>query len=382
MRRWFAVFVWAVTVMSGLGFVQRGQAAAETVSGNAALVYWQAFDGLPDLMADKYKKGIATPLDQPLDDEIVQLFEDRRHVLMLLHRGTRRTHCDWGIEVAEDGPEAILPHLALARDLARLAVLRARHRFHEGRQTEGVSDVLGTMTLGRYAGRDRTLVGILIDNAIQHMAQDVVAAYLPRLSKSALDKLATGFARLPAQNSFAQCMVSEGVFAPWLIQRIKATKTDAEVLAVCRSLVGDEDEKAEQFIEKSGGRDGIIRYTTALKPLYDTLPGLVNRPYDQDSTPFQTLVRDAMENPVGELLFPALDKAWHAHRRYQCRNAMLRAAVDIAQRGKTALVQHHDPTDGNNFEYAEFDGGFELRSKLKESAVAENVVRLVVGKMP
>ena len=273
-----------------------------------------------------------------------------------------------------------MPHLGPARNLSRLAVLRARHRFHVGRDQDGVADILAAMSLGRHAGRDRTLVGLLVDNAIQTMAQNVVAAYLLKLSPTAMEQLASGIAQLPPQNSFSQCMVSEAAFVPWLIDHVEATTSDAELLTACRRMVGDD--LADELIEKSGGRDGIIEHTTALIPLYARLPGLVDRPIQHDDTPFLRLLDDANSNPVGALLYPALDKAWHAHRRYQCRNAMLRAALDITRRGKEVLSRHHDPTDGGNFEYIELDQGFELRSKLRQAPDSEKVVRLVVGQMP
>ena len=37
-------------------------AAANDASGNAALVYWQAFDGLKDVNTQDYQQAMSTPL--------------------------------------------------------------------------------------------------------------------------------------------------------------------------------------------------------------------------------------------------------------------------------------------------------------------------------
>jgi hypothetical protein len=47
------------------------------------------------------------------------------------------------------------------------------------------------------------------------------------------------------------------------------------------------------------------------------------------------------------------------------RRALLAAALDVQLDGRDALKNHADPVVGGLFEYAPFEGGFDLRSKWK-----------------
>ena len=155
MRQKPIVFACYFFVASCLAILTSPPTIAKNVNGNAALVYWQAYDGLPEVSAEEYRKAMVMPVDRSLDEKIVERCEGASHALLLLHRASTRTYCDWGIDFSEDGAEAILPHLAPARGLARLALLRARQRFFEGSESEAISDVLAVIALARHAGRDR-----------------------------------------------------------------------------------------------------------------------------------------------------------------------------------------------------------------------------------
>lgn len=352
-------------------------ASAQKVNGNAALIYWQAFDGIPDVNGDMYAEAMKTPSGQGLESDITRKITSASHSLRLLERANQRTYCDWGVDFQEDGAETILPHLAPARGLARLGLLRARQRFSEGRHEAAVNDVLSVMTLARHAGRDRSLVGMLVGHAIQRMGHDVTAIYLPELPKGALEHLEAGLAQLPARNSFAQCMVTEAEFAPWLVRRVKATRNDSELLELCGSLGGSTP--ADDFITQSGGRQGIIDHASKLISLYDSLPGMVHRPTQVETARFASVVKTASQNPVGKLFFPALDKAWHAHRRSVCEEAMLQAAIGVVRRGEGTLAQLRDPTNGKEFKLVRQEPGFELQSELKVRHGGDEMLRLRVG---
>jgi len=70
-------------------------------------------------------------------------------------------------------------------------------------------------------------------------------------------------------------------------------------------------------------------------------------------------------NPVTDLLFPALPRAYVPKMRFDIRRALLSAALAVQLDGKDALRKHPDPVVGGPFEYVAFKGGFELRSKWK-----------------
>jgi hypothetical protein len=70
-------------------------------------------------------------------------------------------------------------------------------------------------------------------------------------------------------------------------------------------------------------------------------------------------------NPVFKLVFPAYDRMRRLQARADVRRALLWAALAVQLDGRDALKNHPDPVAGGPFEHVAFEGGFELRSKLK-----------------
>ena len=66
-----------------------------------------------------------------------------------------------------------------------------------------------------------------------------------------------------------------------------------------------------------------------------------------------------------KVFFPAIVNVRRAQSRMEVRRALLSAALAVWQDGPDALKHIPDPVLGGSFDYAPFDGGFELSSKLK-----------------
>ena len=92
-------------------------------TANAALRYWRAFDALSGLSKEQ-EKIVEEWRSTPLDQASAALVRDSA-ALKGLHQGAKAPCCDWGLNY-DDGVGMLMPHLARARTLARLACLRAR----------------------------------------------------------------------------------------------------------------------------------------------------------------------------------------------------------------------------------------------------------------
>jgi hypothetical protein len=66
---------------------------------------------------------------------------------------------------------------------------------------------------------------------------------------------------------------------------------------------------------------------------------------------------------VFKLFFPAVAKVRQSQARAEVRRALLSAAIAVQLDGPAVLRTHPDPVAGGPFEYTNFPGGFELRSK-------------------
>src|SRR5579871_1613698 len=89
-------------------------------------------------------------------------------------------------------------------------------------------------------------------------------------------------------------------------------------------------------------------------------------PLDQFQEEFEReSKKQRSSNPVFHVFFPALDRVRWSQARMDVRRALLSAAIAVQLDGREALMKHPDPVVGGPFEYTAFEGGFELRSKLK-----------------
>ena len=208
---------------------------AATPAPNAAVIYWQAFSELPELLPETekevYEAAAANPnaLESAELKPIVARFEPALHDL---HRAVRVPVCDWNLDY-DAGPECRLPHIQSARALAKAALVRARLEFATGSIDDAVADGVATLKLARDCASSRLLISLLVGDAIEKSATEVLAASLSRLSPAQLDQLSKAIVALPAPPSAAACIRNEGqMFAGWLsrslsVEEAKATAANA-----------------------------------------------------------------------------------------------------------------------------------------------------------
>lgn len=156
----------------------------------------------------------------PLDATALKLIDSSRSSRMYLHRGARLQRCDWSLDY-QDGIGLLLPHLAKARDLARLVALHARQEFAQGHWQAGVEDTTAILGLARHVGADPIMICLLVSYAIESIAIEATAPYLPEL-KALAPRLLADFEALPAAATFPQTVLNEKKhMAGWLIEKLK-----------------------------------------------------------------------------------------------------------------------------------------------------------------
>ena len=143
----------------------------------------------------KYEAAIKTTTE-PITDELRPIVARFDTALRELHRAGGVAACDWNLDY-DAGPELLLPHLQKARDLSRVALLRARLRFAAGATDEALGDVLAVLKMARDCGGSPVLISLLVDIAMENMATEVLAANLPKLTPQQLDGLAAAGRRSP-----------------------------------------------------------------------------------------------------------------------------------------------------------------------------------------
>jgi len=342
---------------------------------NAALSYWQAFATLPHLTDVEQNKLTSECLTMPLDAPTRELVDKADYALQMMHRGAALPQCDWGIS-PEDGIYARLPHGPAARVLSSLACLRARMRFEEGNAL-GVSDILAGMALGRHVSQDGLMIVLLVGYNIEHRMSDALALYLPKLNAKEIQDVRTRLTTLPSGGSAAKSLLIEEKFGlDWLIRIVKDMKDQDKLLAQLaplfmkegpgRSTPQEQLAKAREFVKACGGSaDRIIRFAEKVRPSYASVASKFDLPPSEFEKEFQNEEKKQFGNPVFEVMFPALRKVHQQQARAYVRRALLSAAIAVQLDGPSAQKNVPDPVIGEPFEYVAFEGGFQLRSKLK-----------------
>jgi len=357
----------------------------EGLAANAALKYWQAFATMPKL-SDAEQNQLADALNKPLDARVKETVAQTEYSLQMMHDGAALPRCEWGM-AEEQGLYLRLPNGAAARVLCNLACLRARLRIEEGKQKEAVDDLLAAVIMGRHASFAGTNIMLLTGYALEHRVYETLAQQLPKLDAKTIRYIKERMAALPAGMTPAAAMQSEEkLFLDWFIRTVKQTKDKDSLVALLAPLflsegkpqAGELEKKAREFLETAGGTaDGVLKHADETRAAYKLIAEKLALPLAEFEKVFEQESAKQSGNPVYKVFFPAMANVRRAIARVEVRRALLMAALDIQLEGQGTLKNHVDPVMGGPFEYAPFEGGYELRSKLKSRD--DKPVALTVG---
>lgn len=352
---------------------------------NAAVIYWQAFAVMPALNDAQKQLLDAASTTGPIDEDLPPILVRYRVALHELQRARRVRSCDWQLDLAA-GPHLQLPQLQKARELSRIALLRARHRSAVGDQDGALADVLAVFKLGRDCGTSAVLIGYLVDVAIEKSATDVLAMILPRLNVEQQESAEEALRALPPPQALSTLIdVEEQCFGHWLegeINRELASVTDPRrggesLLAVCRTaglndVVGDRpnDLEAQRRIDmlKSLTAADVRGAVGRLRADYRLLKSVAALPpsdrmshleeFERELADARKLAtRDDAQRLLSCLLLPSLKNVILRADQFRVRGELLFNAIRVQQSGADALR----PIDGQPINYQSSAGGFTLR---------------------
>jgi hypothetical protein len=348
-------------------------AAKADLNANAALKYWRGFANLPKLDKDEQDKIIREAATMPLTPRVKEIVKLAQSSLHELYNGAAVPDCGWGL-TEEDGVDAIVPELPAARVLVGLACLRARLRFEEGNNAPALDDVFAGLTLARHLSVDGAPVTLLVAMALENTTTEVLATYLPKLDAATLKGLSARLGKLPAGGNLAVAIaVEERIGCAWFEKKVRGIKDPNELVQLVGFLeAGEHTDKKDQiargkaFLEACGGTvEGVAKMAEEVRPYYAAWVKKAMLPPAEFEKAMDADGKRMEKNPVFKLVFPALARLRQAEARLEVRRAMLKAAIAVQQDGKDALKNHPEPFGDGPFGHEVFDGGFELKSKLK-----------------
>lgn len=372
-----------------------------TVAPNAAVIYWQAFAAIPNLK-DDHKKTLDAATHSttaPFNDDVKPILAQYRVALHELHRARAVAPCDWQLDL-DAGPELLLPHLQKARELSRVALLRARTRFAAGEIEAAVSDVLDVFKLGRDCGCQPILIAFLVDVAIEKTAIDVLAAHLPLLKPEQLDQLAMSLQQLPSASTVAACIQwEERLFGDWLERVVDGkAKTisnpndggkllemiskDAGIEIALKPQADDADAKRKAELLGTLTITDVRESLKRLRADYLELSAIAALPFGEQAPRLKKLedglndskklkTREDAQRYFSTLLLPAVSMVLLREEQFFVRQGLLDQAIRVQRQGIKAL----QPVRSQQVEHKKTATGFELHCPV---ANGEEVI--VVGK--
>ena len=364
---------------------------------NPALLYYQAFLVVPEPMsnADEEYSWSKAGREQKLPERFGPILAGYDNEFNLVREAAQqKVPCDWGIDLSP-GPATPLPHLALVKAVAVASRPRVMWDLQHGDQIGARDDLLAAFVLGRNASRDGTLIGALVQQAVEALECATVAGNFGQFSPETLKQLVDGFDAAPARGTVAAAMMSEKLLGPdWLADKIRKLQrenpgndtkvmegihTDLERCGFDFEFHGERGEKQDtnvwqRIVIASGGTsDGLLKLVRDLEPLYPRLASIMALPQPEFEVQMQKFDAEIQksQNPLVPVIFPNPLLSVGGPRRREFRSqawlAMVRAAVEYKLHGESGLKSVMDPFGNGPFAFQRFmfegvDRGFELKS--------------------
>ena len=368
--------------MMGMGMGAQVMGADLTTNINPALLYYQAFIEAPNLENADYdylynftNSWRGEKLAARYGETVARFDTEFK---LVRQAAQQEAPCDWGIDLLSSGPATLLPHLPRAKQVAQVTQCRAVWDLQQGNQADARADLLAEYVLGRNVSRDGTLIGVLVEHAMEAILYGTVAQNFGQFSPETLKELVDGFDAAPAEGTMAAAIMTEKWLYPgWLVNKIQKLQrenpgNDAKVL----EAIHDDDElQGFQYVvyDNSGGKqdsnvwqrvlaasggtsDGVLKLVRDLDPWYARLARIMTLPLPEYGDQMQKFAAEIGEspNPLVQIVFPALTNARSREFRVQAEQAMVRAAVEYKLHGVSGLQSVMDPLGNGPFAFQRF----------------------------
>ena len=117
------------------------------------------------------------------DLEMARKYLAQSDARVMLRRGAALKQCAWAVDLKADGPSALLPHLGMMRELSRLMAVSGLVQLEDGNAEGAIGDWVAMMRMARHSADDGTLIGCLVQYAIDRTAIELLADHLHRLDR-------------------------------------------------------------------------------------------------------------------------------------------------------------------------------------------------------
>jgi hypothetical protein len=171
------------------------------------------------------------PAGMPAAQAVLYAFEGRRAILNQVTEAARRPRAQYDLRYA-DGPNALLPHLAIHKSMAGKLRTRSAARVAAGDTAGAAEDIDTILRLAELTGEDPVLIGYLVRVAIQSSA---FSAFWDGTSQHAwsdaqLAAFQQRFEGLKQRDSLVQAFRGERLFGKTCFELMREGRLDPDTL--------------------------------------------------------------------------------------------------------------------------------------------------------
>jgi hypothetical protein len=206
------------------------------------------------------------------------------------------------------------------------------------------------------------------------MSVGTLAVYLPRMPAAARKNLKTALEALPRATSMREAALYRVAAIDWALEAFPRAHESGQLPTLLASLMARDDAQATLA---AGGFAGVMRQVRESRELFHQLADALTLSPAEYDRQFQSRYGPRLEaNCVAGALGIDFENARREEATAACRLDLLKAALDVVERGRAALPDHPDPYGDSAFQLAEFNGGFSLASRLVYNG---QIIRLDFG---
>jgi len=183
------------------------------------------------------------PAGMPAAQAVLYAFEGRRAVLDQITEAARRPRAQYDLRYA-DGPNALLPHLAIHKSMAGKLRTRSAARVAAGDTAGAAEDIDTILRLAELTGEDPVLIGYLVRVAIQSSAFSAFwdGTLQHAWSDAQLAAFQQRFEGLKQRDSLVKAFRGERLFGKTCFELMREGRLDPDTLGAMES-----DESGNSF---------------------------------------------------------------------------------------------------------------------------------------
>jgi hypothetical protein len=277
---------------------------------NAALVYYRAWDSIDRAVFADVNENYKNEPGAKLSDRHLSALKDNQRFVGSLMHAAGLEDCDWGVNF-EEGPNALLPHLALLRGSCRFLGADVRRCVQEGDANAAAKRIVAVVQMSTQERNDRCLISSLVAVAINGYAISLTRNTMTEksLTPQAAHVVLAAFRAMPEDPfGFKNSLDMEKSMLDWTRKHFTGEHAGKE-FSEQYLVMGDNPKYGDTGVEKMNQQE-LSAELDRTQAFYDELDKLWGRPgKEKEIGALEARIAGGEFGSVAKILAPAVGKA-------------------------------------------------------------------------